>query len=55
MSALLEYWFIERFRTLSIKEIRDMFQMLTPLQETRAYQEIFSEGEIEGEIKGKTD
>ena len=29
-----------------------MFQQLTPLQETRAYQEIFAEGEIEGKIDG---
>lgn len=53
LSALLEYWFMERFRTLSLTEIRNMFQRLTPLQETRAYQEIFAEGKMEGEIEGE--
>ncbi|WPL10430.1 DUF2887 domain-containing protein [Thiorhodovibrio litoralis] len=53
LGALLEFWFMERFRTLSLEEIRTMFQTLTPLQEPRAYQEIFAQGEIEGEIKGK--
>jgi predicted transposase YdaD len=53
LGALLEYWFMERFRTLSLTEIRKMFQMLTPLQETRAYQEIFAEGQFEGKIEGK--
>lgn len=32
-----------------------MFQTLTPLQETRAYREIFAEGEIEGKIEGKAE
>ena len=54
LSALLEYWFMERFRNLSLSEIRKMFQQLTPLQETRAYQEIFAEGEIEGKIESLT-
>jgi glycosyltransferase involved in cell wall biosynthesis len=46
LGTLLGYWFMERFRTLPLTEIRKMFQTLTPLQETRAYQEIFAHGKI---------
>lgn len=53
LSALLEYWFMERFRTQSIQEIRHMLHIQTPLQETRAYREIFAEGAMEGKLEGK--
>ncbi|MBK1646797.1 hypothetical protein CKO25_19575, partial [Thiocapsa imhoffii] len=41
---VLEYWFFERFRGLTAKEIWAMLNLLTPIQETRAYQSIFAEG-----------
>lgn len=44
---------IERFRALSAKEIWSMLNMLTPLEETKAYQSIFAEGEAKGEAEGE--
>jgi predicted transposase YdaD len=32
-----------------------MLNLLTPLEETRAYQSIFAEGEAKGEAKGKAE
>jgi predicted transposase YdaD len=55
LSEVLEYWFFERFRNLTPREIYAMLSRLTPLEETRAYQDIFAEGEAEGEAKGKAD
>ncbi|WP_295390742.1 DUF4351 domain-containing protein [uncultured Thiodictyon sp.] len=34
----------ERFRALTAKEIGAMLNLVTPIQETRAYQSIFAEG-----------
>ncbi len=53
LSTILEYWLFERFRTLTIKEIHKMLNIQTPLEETRAYQDIFAEGEARGEAKGE--
>jgi predicted transposase YdaD len=53
LSEILEYWFFERFRALSAKEIWAMLNMLTPLEETKAYQSIFAEGKAEGEAEGE--
>jgi predicted transposase YdaD len=38
----------ERFRGLTAKEIWAMLNLVTPIQETRAYQSIFAEGKAEG-------
>jgi hypothetical protein len=48
LGEVLEFWFFERFRGLTAKEIWAMLNLVTPIQETRAYQSIFSEGEAEG-------
>jgi len=53
LSEVLEYWFFERFRNLTAREIYAMLSRLTPLEETRAYQDIFAEGEAEGEARGE--
>ena len=57
LGQVLEFWFFERFRGLTAKEIWAMLNLVTPIQETRAYQSIFAEGEAkgkaEGEAKGK--
>ena len=53
LAQVLEFWFFERFRGLTAKEIWAMLNLLTPIEETRAYQSIFAEGEVIGEAKGK--
>jgi len=53
LSQVLEFWFFERFRGLTAKEVWAMLNLVTPIQETKAYQSIFAEGEIKGEAKGK--
>ncbi|UHD15443.1 DUF2887 domain-containing protein [Thiocapsa bogorovii] len=55
LGEVLEYWFFERFRGLTAKEIWAMLNLVTPIQETRAYQSIFAEGEAKGEAKGKAE
>lgn len=55
LSQVLEFWFFERFRELTAKEIWTMLNLLTPIEETRAYQSIFAEGEAKGEAKGKAE
>ena len=45
----------ERFRGLTAREIWAMLNLVTPIQETRAYQSIFEEGKTEGEAKGKAE
>jgi hypothetical protein len=49
LAQVLEFWFFERFRGLSAKEIWTMLNLVTPIQETRADQSIFAEGKAEGE------
>ncbi|CAK0762522.1 hypothetical protein CCP3SC1_380017 [Gammaproteobacteria bacterium] len=53
LSELLVFWFFEHFKSFTKKQIWAMLHILTPLQETRAYQEIFAEGEARGEARGK--
>jgi len=53
LAEVLEYWFFERFRGLTAREIWAMLNLVTPIQETRAYQSIFEEGEAKGEAKGE--
>ena len=50
---VLEFWFFERFRGLTAKEIWARLNLATPIQETRAYQSIFAEGKAEGEATAK--
>ncbi len=47
VEALTDYppfWFFERYRGFTAQEIRAMLNLVTPIQETRAYQSIFAEG-----------
>jgi hypothetical protein len=53
LSQVLEFWFFERFCGLTAKEIWAMLNLLTPIQETKAYQSILAEGKIKGKIEGK--
>ncbi|CAK0775949.1 hypothetical protein CCP3SC15_530002 [Gammaproteobacteria bacterium] len=53
LSQILMVRFFEHFKSLTKKEIWAMLNILTPLQETRAYQEIFAEGQADGEAKGE--
>jgi predicted transposase YdaD len=55
LTQVLEFWFFERFRGLTAKELWAMLNLVTPIQETKAYQSIFAEGEIKGEAKGKAE
>lgn len=55
LSQVLEFWFFERFRGLTAQEIWAMLNLVTPIQETRAYQSIFAEGEATGQVKGKAE
>ena len=55
LGEVLEYWFFERFRGLTAKEIWAMLNLVTPIQETRAYQSIFAEGKVEGKVEGETE
>ncbi len=52
LSQVLEFWFFERFRGLTAKEVWAMLNLVTPIQETKAYQSIFAEGKAEGEAQG---
>jgi predicted transposase YdaD len=53
LSEILAFWFFEHFKSLTKKEIWAMLNVLTPLQETRAYQEIFAEGRAKGAAEGE--
>ncbi len=67
LERILESWLMERFPLLTYEELRSMLPVLVPLEQTRAYQEIFAkgeaagktegaaEGEAKGEAKGKAD
>jgi len=55
LSQVLEFWFFERFRGLTAKEVWAMLNLVTPIQETKAYQSIFAEGKAEGKAEGETE
>ncbi|QQO54650.1 MAG: DUF2887 domain-containing protein [Thiohalocapsa sp. PB-PSB1] len=55
LSEVLQFWLFERFRSLSAEEIISMITHLTPLEETRAYQDIFAKGAAEGMTKGRAE
>lgn len=55
LGEVLEFWFFERFHGLTAKEVWAMLNQLTPIQETRAYQSIFAEGEAKGKAEGKVE
>ena len=53
LTQVLEFWFFERFRGLTAREIWAMLNVITPIQETKAYQSIFAEGEAKGKAEGE--
>lgn len=50
LNDLLEYAILQRFKTLTLKEIREMIQ-LTPLEETVAGKELMEKGKEIGKIQ----
>ena len=55
LAQVLEFWFFECFRGLSAQEIWTMLNIITPIQETKAYQSIFAEGKTAGKTEGKAE
>lgn len=55
LEGMLECWLMERFPLLTNEELRTMFPVLVPLEQTRAYQEIFAKGQAIGKAEGKTE
>ena len=55
LSEVLEFWFFERFSGKTAQEIWTMLNLVTPIQETKAYQSIFAEGKTEGKTEGKVE
>lgn len=55
LERMLEFWLIERFPSLTKEELRDMLPVLIPLEQARAYQEIFALGAAKGKAEGKAD
>jgi hypothetical protein len=55
LERMLEFWLMERFPLLTNEELRTMLPVLVPLEQTRAYQEIFAKGEAIGKTEGKAD
>ncbi|MBK5929081.1 DUF2887 domain-containing protein [Halochromatium salexigens] len=53
LSEVLEFWFFERFSHYTDEEIWTMLNLVTPLEETKAYQSIFAKGEKIGEKIGE--
>ena len=52
---VFQSWLMVRFNALSLEEILKMLGELTPLEETRAYQELVAKGQVIGEAKGLKD
>ncbi|HYN77972.1 MAG TPA: DUF2887 domain-containing protein [Lamprocystis sp. (in: g-proteobacteria)] len=55
LERILEFLLMERFPRLTNEELRSMLPVLVPLEQTRAYQEIFAKGEAAGKAEGKAD
>ncbi len=53
LERMLEFWLIERFPSLTSEELQTMLNILVPIEQTRAYQEIFAKGEAKGEARGE--
>ncbi|HYN78090.1 MAG TPA: DUF2887 domain-containing protein [Lamprocystis sp. (in: g-proteobacteria)] len=52
LERMLEFWLMERFPLLTDEELRTMLPVLVPLEQTRAYQDIFAKGKAEGKADG---
>lgn len=55
LEDILEFWFFERFKNFSEQEVLTMLQILTPLEETRAYQSILAKGIMRGKAEGRAE
>jgi predicted transposase YdaD len=55
LAEVLQFWLFERFKSLTAEEILAMITHLTPLEETRAYRDIFSRGEAKGKREGEAE
>ena len=53
LSEVLEFWFFERFSRYTDEEIWTMLNLVTPLEETKAYQSIFAKGEARGKTEAR--
>lgn len=54
LAQVMLFWFLERFRELTAKEVWSMLSLLTPIEETRGYQSIKAEGKAEGKAEALT-
>jgi len=52
LERILEFLLMERFPLLTNEELRIMLPVLVPLEQTRAYQEIFAKGKAAGKADG---
>jgi hypothetical protein len=52
LTQVMLFWFLERFRDLTAREVWSMLNLLTPIEETRGYQSIKAEGKAEGMAAG---
>ena len=50
---VFQSWLMARFKALNLEEILNMLGELTPLEETRAYKELVSKGQIMGEARSR--
>jgi len=55
LEQILEFWFFERFKTLTDEEIYAMLQTRVPIEETRAYQSILAKGMAKGKVEGRAE
>jgi predicted transposase YdaD len=55
LSEVLVYWFFEVFKDVSAKEIWTMLNVLSPIEQTKAYQSILAEGWVKGKAEGKAE
>lgn len=55
LSEVLEYWLFDVFKDMSAKEIWAMLNVMTPIEQTKAYQSILLEGRAEGRAQGKAE
>ncbi|WPL19251.1 hypothetical protein Thiowin_04363 [Thiorhodovibrio winogradskyi] len=53
LSNVLEFWFFERYKDKSEEEIWTMLNLVTPIEETKAYQSIFAKGKKDGKAEGQ--
>lgn len=50
---VFQSWLMARFKSLTLEEILKMLGELTPLEETRAYQELVAKGRAMGRLEGR--